>query len=89
LILVQASPLDMIDDWVGDKISHTHIPFNMQPDLRTAHIVLEHLLYDVDVLPPLLQSRERPDDIRSMSFDHKDAEPVKNMVKVIWAPYIR
>lgn len=58
----------------------------MQPDLRAAHVILEHLLDDVDIVPPALQARQRLVDVRARSFDDEGTEPAEDVLEVVRAP---
>lgn len=58
----------------------------MQPDLRAAHVVLEHLLDDVDVAPPPLQARQRLVDVGARALDDEGAEAAEDMLEVGRAP---
>lgn len=58
----------------------------MQPDLRTAHVILEHLLDDMDVSPPPLQARKSLVDVRACPLDDEGTEPAENVLEVVGAP---
>lgn len=58
----------------------------MQPDLRAAHIILEHLLDNVDVPPPPLQTRQRLVDVRPRPLDDEGAEAAQDVLEVVGAP---
>ena len=74
---------------MGLTVANTHIPLDMQTDLCAAHVVLEHLLDDMDVLPPSLQARQRLVDVRASPLNDKGAEPAEDVLKVVGAPDLR
>lgn len=58
----------------------------MQPDLRAAHVILEHLLDDVNVPPPPLQARQRLVNVGPRPLDDEGAEPAEDVLEVVGAP---
>ena len=49
--------LDITDDGHGDEVANAHFTAQEQSDLGAAHVILDELLDDMDVLLPWLQAR--------------------------------
>jgi len=58
----------------------------VQANLRTAHVILEHLLNNMDILPPGLKAGQRLVDIGSGPLDDEGSESAEDMLEVISAP---
>lgn len=67
-------------------VANTHVPLDMQPDLRAAHVILEHLLDDMNVPPPPLQARQRLVDVRPRPLDDESAKAAEDVLEVGGAP---
>jgi hypothetical protein len=49
--------LNVMNDGDGDKIANAHLTPEEKSDLGAAHVILDELLDNVDILLPWLQTR--------------------------------
>lgn len=69
--VVEVMFLDVLDHWPRQQILDAHVPLEEHPDLGTAHVVLDHLRDDVDVVLPRLQAGQSLVHVRAATFyDH-------------------
>lgn len=74
--------LNIPDDAIRQQVVHRHASPEEEPDLGGRDVVVDHLPYDENVLPPRAQVLERFVDIRACSLDNKGAEAAKDDVKL-------
>lgn len=58
----------------------------MKADLRAAHVILEDLLDDVNILSKRLEARQRLVNISPRPFDDEGSESTQDMLKIIATP---
>ena len=54
ILVVQSLLLDVSHDRLGDQVADAHVAFAEQADFCARNVVLHQLLYNVDVVFPLL-----------------------------------
>lgn len=79
--------LDVADDGDGDEVSNAHLSAEEEPDLGAADIVLDELLYYIDVLLPGLQCSHGLVDGGAGAFDDEGQVATQDMVEVFLTPY--
>lgn len=69
-----------------NQIPHTHLSSQEQANLGTAHVILNQLLNDMDIIFPRLQVCQRLVDVRARAFDDKGPVSAENVVEIFLRP---
>lgn len=68
VLVVEAIIFNILDDWLRDEVSDTHITLSEEADLGAGNVILHKLLHDMDVLLPLLEGRKGFVDVGTRSL---------------------
>lgn len=71
---------DVVDDGNGDQVADAHLTTQEETDLGAADVVLDELLYDIDVVFPWLEGCQGFVDVGSAAFDNEGLSGVSMCV---------
>ena len=79
-VFVQMVLFDVVDDGNGDQVADAHLTTQEETDLGAADVVLDELLYDIDVVFPWLEGCQGFVDVGSAAFDNEGLSGVSMCV---------
>ena len=79
-VFVQVVLFDVVDDGNGDQVADAHLTTQEETDLGAADVVLDELLYDIDVVFPWLEGCQGFVDVGSAAFDNEGLSGVSMCV---------
>ena len=81
--------LDVVDDGPGEEVAYGEPAAEEEADLGRRHVVLDELVYEVDVVPPPCEAVDCLVEVGARPLDDERAVPPKNVVKLLRGMHMR